>query len=143
MVSDHTCIPNYHSRCSNDMRTRAGLVFGELIGIVQILFFSVIAFSYGSIVIKIRQTTKLIDVNAARYRNSAWMMSIFVAVFIFQWWPLVLVNIWSMVRLPPDALFVPTVVILNLGGVYNCLAYTVIRRRFKLTSGGGLTLSVK
>ena len=118
-------------RCFIDMRTRAGLIYAQVISIVQILLFSAIALSYGAIFIKMRQTTKLIDVNAARYRNSAKMMTIFVVVFIFQWWSLILVNIWSMVSRPPDALFILPVVVINLGGVYNCIAYTVIRYRFK------------
>ena len=120
-----------HFRCYIDMRTRAGVIYAQVISIIQILLFSAIALSYGAIFIKMRQTTKLIDVNAARYRNSAKMMTIFVVVFIVQWWSLILVNIWSMVGLPPDALFIPAVIFLNLGGIYNSIAYTIIRRRVK------------
>ena len=58
--------------------------------------------------------------------------------------PQVVYNIWSLIELPPFSLVVVTVVIANLCGLYNCIAYTVIRRRLqqqKATRGPQVVLS--
>ena len=46
-------------RCFIDMRTRAGLIYAQVISIVQILLFSAITLSYGAIFIKMRQTDQV------------------------------------------------------------------------------------
>ena len=51
-----------------------------------------------------------------------------------QWWSLVLSNVWAMFEPPHVAVLVTAVLIINLGGVYNCIAYTVIRRRLQQQS---------
>ena len=38
---------------------------------------------------------------------------------------------WSIFSQPPTAMFITVVLIVNLGGVYNWIAYTVIRRRIR------------
>ena len=114
-----------------DVRTAAGLFYAEVVSAIQITFVGLMAVSYGAIWIRMKSTTSLIDVNSARYRKSAKMMMIFVVVFIFQWWPMVLASTWLLLAQPPDAVFMIFVVIVNLRGVYNCVAYTLIRRRFK------------
>lgn len=51
-------------------------------------------------------------------------------------------NVWAMVAAPTTALWVTVVLLANLGGVYNCIAYTVIRRRLqKQTSRGTLVVA--
>jgi hypothetical protein len=61
-----------------------------------------------------------------------------------QWWPLVVANVWAMFSVPPAGMLITTVLLVNLGGVYNCIAYTVIRRRLqqqKATRGPQVVLS--
>jgi hypothetical protein len=44
---------------------------------------------------------------------------------------MVVANFWTMFSVPPAGILITTVIIVNLGGVYNCIAYTVIRRRLQ------------
>jgi hypothetical protein len=44
---------------------------------------------------------------------------------------MVVANFWAMFSVPPAGILITTVVIVNFGGVYNCIAYTVIRRRLQ------------
>lgn len=56
----------------------------------------------------------------------------------WQWWPLVVCDVWGIVGVPPVGMLITAVLIANFGGVYNCIAYTVIRRRLQqqnLTGG--------
>ena len=39
--------------------------------------------------------------------------------------------VWSFVESPKSGMFVTVVLLGNLGGVYNCVAYTVIKRRLQ------------
>ena len=72
----------------------------------------------------------------SKYANTAKMLILFVVAYFAQWWPLVLLSAWSYVAPPPDVLMVLVVIFVNAGGVYNCLAYTVIRRRLRAASSG-------
>ena len=56
---------------------------------------------------------------------------IFVAVFILQWWTLTLYNIWGIFAIPPPPVLILAVIFINLGGIYNSIAYTIIRRRLQ------------
>jgi len=64
----------------------------------------------------------------------------FVTAFILQWWPLVLFNFWVMFSPPPAEMLLLAVFVLNFGGVFNCIAYTIIKR--KLQGGAKPTTNV-
>ena len=103
----------------------------ESFAISQVVVFIVIAIAYGLILVKIRQSSKnLSDEKASRYRNSAKIMIIFVFVFFLQWWSPALCSMWSFFQIPPIPIVLLVVVGVNLGGVYNSIAYTLIRKRF-------------
>jgi hypothetical protein len=53
-----------------------------------------------------------------------------IALFCSQRWPYVTYAVWSMVEDPPFTVRMLIVIICNLLGVYNALAYTVILRRY-------------
>ena len=55
------------------------------------------------------------------------MMMLFVVCFLFQYSPFIIQALWSLVELPPVALMNVVVAVVILGGVYNALAYTVLR----------------
>lgn len=38
---------------------------------------------------------------------------------------------WAFVEAPTSGMLITVVLLTNLGGVYNCVAYTVIRRRLQ------------
>src|SRR6218665_543391 len=58
-------------------------------------------------------------------------MMVFVAVFILQWSPYTLFNLWGIFEDPPAPVFIIAVIIVNLGGIYNGIAYTIIRRKLQ------------
>jgi hypothetical protein len=56
----------------------------------------------------------------------------------------VVADVWGMFGVPPAGILITVVIFANLGGVYNCIAYTVIRRRLqqqKATRGPQVVLS--
>ena len=61
-------------------------------------------------------------------------LTVFVAVYILQYFPGVVTSLWSMAELPPIQCVGFTVIFTNLGGVFNFLAYTLLRRRSKRTN---------
>lgn len=68
-----------------DLRSSQGRMAMNAIGLFQICAFGVVTFSYGAIWIKIQRTARLMASSGDnRYRNSARVMMIFVAVFILQ-----------------------------------------------------------
>ena len=53
-------------------------------------------------------------------------LTVFVAVYILQYFAAVITNLWSMGRSPPTACVILTVIFTNLGGVFNFVAYTLL-----------------
>jgi len=58
-------------------------------------------------------------------------MMIIVAAFILQWWTSTLFNIWGIFSSPPPPVLILPVIFINLGGIYNGIAYTLIRRKLQ------------
>ena len=106
-------------------------MYSQFFTFFELIMFIGVALAYGSIWVTISRTSKLMGSDINRYQNSAKVMMVFVIVFILQWWSLALFNIWSLITPPPAVLLVLPVALINLGGVYNCIAYTVIRRRLR------------
>ena len=50
--------------------------------------------------------------------------------FCLQYWPFVVLALWSLVSTPPFPVLMMIVVVCNMGGVYNAVVYTVIRRKY-------------
>jgi hypothetical protein len=93
-------------RCITDLRTARGRLFSECLSLFQVTSFVVVIVAYGAIWIKIpcefnsrmriqyssqiyiwikiQRTAHLVSSSDTRYRNSARVMMIFVAVFILQ-----------------------------------------------------------
>ena len=105
-----------------------GRGYGMFYSVLQLVLFLGVLISYGGIWFKIKSTTKLMNADTKRYQNSAKLMMIFVVVFIFQWWPNTMLFLWGFVSTPPPQINMLSGFITNMGGVYNCIAYTIIRR---------------
>ena len=58
------------------------------------------------------------------------MMVLFMAAYMMQWLFNVVFVVWSKVGVPQTWIFVVKVIFCNLGGLFNGLAYTVMRRRY-------------
>ena len=65
------------------------------------------------------------------------MMMLFVGVYLLQWWPYVVQAIWTIAGVPHLALIIMTVIFANLGGVFNFLAYTFIRKKYSSVGSAG------
>ena len=102
-----------------------------MIGILEILTFCILLISYGAIWVKVRQASKVVDAKIGRCNRTAKIMMIFVVVFLFQWWIQILFVVWGLFGTVLKYLAVVSECLINLGGVYDCVAYTVIRRRFQ------------
>ena len=63
-----------------------------------------------------------------RSKKSAQNMALLVLAFLFQWSLYVAYTLWSFFGTPRDELLVADVFICNLGGVFNCVAYTLMRK---------------
>lgn len=88
--------------------------------------------SYLGIWLKVRNVSKLSATTAAdkkKYVKSAKIMLLFVAAFISQWWAYIIYCIWSFYTEPSVVIIVAAVTFSNMGGVFNFLAYTYIRKR--------------
>jgi len=73
------------ARCLADARTSRGRLFNEILAVMEIAAFIIVTLAYGAIWIKIQRTARLMSTSdISRYDNSARIMMIFVAVFIFQ-----------------------------------------------------------
>lgn len=57
-------------------------------------------------------------------------MSMFVAIFLFQWWPYIAQALCILLGRQIAEVFIITVIIVNLGGVFNAVVYSVIRRKY-------------
>ena len=119
-------------RCFVDYRTTAGKRFAQVIGIIEMVTFGILAVSYGAIWMKIRQSSKVVDASIQRCNRTAKMMMIFVVSFFFQWWIQCVIVIWTYI-LGTMPSFIPVIsgCVVNMGGVYDCVAYTIIRRKFQ------------
>ena len=71
----------------------------------------------------------------SKYHKSANIMIIFVATYFFQNWPAMIYYIWAYFVDPPIALVVLLVVLVNMGGLFNAVAYTLIRRKYQASGG--------
>lgn len=126
---------NFHLnfRCYINLATEAGIRYHQVVTICHVSLYGIISLAYGAIWFKIKRTARLMKLPSGnRYHNSAAVMLIFVGVFAFQWLSFTLFNFWIITRgNPPTPFLVLSVILVNLGGVYNCFAYTVVRRRIQ------------
>jgi hypothetical protein len=109
----------------------------------MVVVFVVNAVCYGAIYYRIRKAA-MSQVGASgnaqpKYHKTAKLMLLFVAVYLFQWWAFVAQAIWSFAGSPADAMYIVTVFFVNLGGVYNALVCTIIRRKYSSTGPEGDT----
>ena len=113
--------------------------------------FIIISVSYGLVLYKIKKITSLLQTYMKESGGSggngrpgsaqsstirsARTMCIFIAAYIFQWFGYTTYSLWSLASPPPVALLAITVLVTNMGGVFNCIAYTVVRRIGSTSSG--------
>ena len=119
------------------MRKKSAVIFNTVLTVTNIIVFGTCAFSYVAVWIKIYRTTKLLEdvgqstaQNHVRTQRTAKTMTLFVFSYMVQWSPYMTYTVWSYFSLPPPELLIITVIILNMGGVYNSFAYTIMRKLY-------------
>jgi len=63
------------------------------------------------------------------YNKTAQTLTLFVVAFFAQWWPISVYSIWDFIATPPIILVELSAIFCNLGGVFNFIAYTLVRRK--------------
>ena len=119
------------------MRTNIGPITGNVFSICVVFTFMTCIVCYTLVWLKVRRVSTAAgswDTQQKKFSNMARVMTLFVLAYIGQWWPYVLQAAWGLFATPPMATIVLSVLIINLGGVYNCLAYTVIRYMYSSSS---------
>ncbi|ELT88208.1 hypothetical protein CAPTEDRAFT_186432 [Capitella teleta] len=119
------------SWCLVDMRKSYGPIVNSVYGCAIVGVFLVNAVCYGAIYIKITQAaSKTSSSGDNKYHKAAKLMLLFVGVYLWQWWTFVVQALWSFAEDPAVEFYILSVLIINLGGVYNAIAYTIIRKRY-------------
>ena len=115
------------------MRQSYGLLVHNFYGMSMVVVLLANIVCYGAVLCKIQsvkrtnQGVKSTNQNS-KYHKTVVMMVAFVAAYLFQWCPVAVNSIWNLVGTAHVAIYIIQVVTVNLGGVYNAVAYTVIRR---------------
>ena len=83
---------------------------------------------YTAVWIKIHKTSFQGDVNeqTKRYQKTARMMMLFVVCYLVQYSTYIIQAFWTFAEVPAVAIYIVAVCLINLGGVYNAFAYTII-----------------
>ncbi|ELU00855.1 hypothetical protein CAPTEDRAFT_194428 [Capitella teleta] len=133
--------------CFMDMRKAAGQALNTFYILAMITVFVVNSVCYIIVFAKIRQVEKMMESfstgdteakeQSKRSRRSAQNMALLVLAFLFQWSLYVAYTSWSFFGNPSYKLLVADVFICNLGGVFNGIAYTLMRKYNRKAEGGG------
>ena len=115
------------------MRRRIGKLLSNMIACFMIIVFLFNVICYLGIWSRIRQVMKT-QKNGKKYGKTAKVMMLFVAAYIGQWWAYVVHSIWSFFGESHVTIFWGAVFFSNMGGVFNFLAYTFIRKRYQKVS---------
>ncbi len=64
-----------------------------------------------------------------QYQNTAKLLILFVVAYTAQWWPFFIYSVWYYIAIPHIYLAVCITIFANMGGLFNFLAYTLIRKK--------------
>ena len=122
-------------RCLVDMRQRIGPIMNNVYACCQITIVLVNFTCYILVWGKLRKVPVIAGLsgNAKIKRNKyqrTWkVMMLFVIAYFGQFWPFILYAGWSMFGTPSPVVVIFVVIFCNMGGVFNFLSYTLIRKR--------------
>ena len=117
------------------MREPAGPILNNVVAGVMILTFVFNLSCYGAVYFKIRQVAKKMagsSKGGGKYHKTAKVMMLFVAVYIGQWWAYIiysLVGLFTAPDPPHVAIMWASVFFSNMGGVFNFIAYSFVRKK--------------
>lgn len=127
-----------------DLRKAAGRALNTFYILSMIIVFVANSFCYLIVFAKIRQVENMManfnqdadaKENSKRSRRSAQNMALLVLAFLFQWSLYVAYTLWGFFGSPSNDLLTADVFICNLGGVFNGIAYTLMRKYNRQAEG--------
>ena len=116
------------SRCLYDIRKPLAPVLNNTLAIVTIICFVFLIICYSGIWAKIRQSARVRG-GSGKYDRTVRVMMLFVLAYIVQWWAFVTFAFWGLFSMPHFIIMWAAVCFSNLGGLFNFLAYTYVRKR--------------
>ena len=132
------------SRCFTDKRKDAAIYVDMVYAFSFVTIFLINIACYGMVWYKIRRVSNLVSTyqkeesSSVLPKNSnlkaARTMCIFIVAYIAQWFGYMTYSIWSLLQPAPIWLLGLTVVVTNMGGVFNCVAYTWLRKNNRQNS---------
>ncbi len=114
------------------MRKTSGVILENIVAATMITGFLIISTSYLGIWAKLRQvslSSATTSEHQKKYQKSVKIMMFLITAFIGQWWAYILYSTCSFFIDPPLVITVSAVTFSNMGGFFNFLAYTFIRKR--------------
>ncbi len=117
------------------MRTVVGRAMFIVSSAYQSVTVTVCVASYSAVWFKIRQVSKSAGSWSTRQKKlvkKARIMAVFVLAYAGQWVPGVILALWSFIS-PENVheiMVLITTLFVNMGGFFNCVAYTVIRKKY-------------
>ncbi len=101
--------------------------------IFYVLTLTVCVNSYTAVWFKVRKVSKSAGSWTTRQKKcvqKARVMAVFVVAYFAQWLPGFIVNIWALFARLHVSIGLITVIFVNIGGFFNFVAYTVIRKKY-------------
>ena len=128
----------YTFRCIFNMETVSGRIMSNVSAGILLFIFVTCIVVYTVLWIKIKRTSKDIQSQSgsqskkSKYTRTGQVMMLFVVAFLMQWWPWATQAVMSYIvsgDLPLWIIFA-VVSLCNMGGTFNAIVYTVMRKRF-------------
>ena len=120
-------------RCYIDNSKPAGPILENVVAAVMIMTFVFNLICYGAVYFKIRQVAKKMAGSSksggGKYHKTAKVMMLFVAVYMGQWWAYIMLSITGLITEPHIAIMWASVFFSNMGGVFNFIAYSFVRKK--------------
>lgn len=123
-------------RCYIDLRDSTGPYISWAMSTIQLLTFVFNTICYLLVWNKLRNVAATqggLSSKQAKYRGTARIMMLFVAIYLIQWWPMVVYGFWAMAQQPHWSITLTTVIIVNQGGSFNFFVYTWMRKKLART----------
>ena len=114
-------------RCNADAGTEKGRLLSTIQSIMTAIIFGLLLICYGSIAVKVIITNRRSQRTHARHIRPIKVMAVFLVAYLIQWWPTVTLA-FVLGHQTSLATIITIVIFCNLGGAFNALAYTVIRK---------------
>ncbi len=131
--NDSQCL---YCRCLIDARESIGPILNNILSIIMNVCLMLNVVCYVLIWIKLHQVAVQTNMAASttrqqKYHHTARVMMLFIAAYFCQYFWFSIYALWTISYDPPVAILCLAVLFCNLGGLFNLIAYTLVRRRYQ------------